>query len=86
MAASRTYNLLNQIFEKLNSKTIQLTALHSSPSNESSSLVTNNSSALKPHLGDSLQPPVFFSSQDTKNSFSLAKSEKAPMITLWLIT
>ncbi|ONH78795.1 Activator of stress genes 1 [Saccharomyces cerevisiae] len=77
MAASRTYNLLNQIFEKLNSKTIQLTALHSSPSNESASLVTNNSSALKPHLGDSLQPPVFFSSQDTKNSFSLAKSEES---------
>ncbi|CCD23419.1 Asg1p NDAI_0B03850 [Naumovozyma dairenensis CBS 421] len=31
MAAMRTYNLLNKLFEKLNSKTIMLTTMHTSP-------------------------------------------------------
>lgn len=34
MAANRTYNILNKIFEKLNSKTIQLSLMHGSPKNK----------------------------------------------------
>lgn len=37
MAAERTYNLLNKLFEKLNSKTILLTSMYSSPGKKSSS-------------------------------------------------
>lgn len=37
MAAERTYNLLNKLFEKLNSKTILLTSMYSSPAKRSGS-------------------------------------------------
>ncbi|KAL3241155.1 Asg1p RNJ42_03247 [Nakaseomyces bracarensis] len=37
MAAERTYNLLNKLFEKLNSKTILLTSMYSSPDKRSCS-------------------------------------------------
>ena len=41
MAATRTYNLLNKLFEKLNSKTIKLTTMYNSPSHQSPTTATN---------------------------------------------
>lgn len=39
MAANRTYTILNKLFEKLNSKTIQLTSMNISPINKKATLV-----------------------------------------------
>ncbi|CAG59674.1 uncharacterized protein GVI51_G08679 [Nakaseomyces glabratus] len=42
MAAERTYHLLNKLFEKLNSKTIIMTSLYSSPEKRSTNLVDSS--------------------------------------------
>ncbi|CCK70438.1 Asg1p KNAG_0E01760 [Huiozyma naganishii CBS 8797] len=45
MAANRTYNILNNLFDKLNSKTYKLTSLHVSPIQKKSQLADTYSAA-----------------------------------------
>ncbi|CCF60235.1 hypothetical protein KAFR_0J01710 [Kazachstania africana CBS 2517] len=45
MAANRTYNILNKLFEKLNARTIQLSMTHKSPYEAQASILSSNLNA-----------------------------------------
>lgn len=86
MAANRTYNILNKLFEKLNSKTIQLSAKYNSsfnrkpPLNETFSTASSDVSQTSSYNMDKFvkDVPIFSDYFDQSISSDVAKNIRTP--------